>query len=231
MWHNLDDPSIPGSDPDDEPWLSPLSDPRVGPLFDIPRDIEYMLLHSASNILDIADSVTIESIKEMRFHITTVADDAYGNMGRNTQLLNYMSSRGIYNTFEDSVLAPNARHHFGFADLHASRSLIKHWETFEQSTSIEDNSLPIPIIVELHQNYPNPFNPLTTISYSLTEPSHVLLEIYNLLGQRVEVVVDKRMNPGSYTQVWQASNAPSGVYFLRIKAGDFEDTRKMVLLK
>jgi hypothetical protein len=231
MWHDLDNPSIPGAGPDDEAWLDPIIDPRIGPLFDIPRNIEYMLLHSASNILEAADSVTIDSIREMRFHITTTPNDMVGNMGRNTQLLNYMASRGIYNTFEDSVLAPDAVHHFGFADLHASKSLIKHWETFQLATSIEDDTFPIPIIAELYQNYPNPFNPLTTFSYSLAEPSHVRLEIYNILGQRVEVVVDEQKDAGSYAQTWHADDIPSGVYFYRIITGDYEDTRKMILLK
>jgi S-formylglutathione hydrolase FrmB len=231
MWHNLDDPSIPGTDPDDDTWLNPLYDPRVAPLFDSPRNIEYMLLHSASNIIELADSVTIDSIREMRFHITTTPNDMVGNMGRNTQLLNYMASRGIYNTFEDSVLAPDAVHHFGFADLHASKSLIKHWETFQQTASIEDNSFPIPKFAELYQNYPNPFNSLTAISYSLAKPSHVLLEIYNILGQRVEVIVDETQEAGGNSLTWQAGDVPSGVYFYRIIAGDYEDTRKMILLK
>ena len=98
-------------------------------------------------------------------------------------------------------------------------------------TSIDDSKALIPLLFELSQNYPNPFNPATTISYSLAEPSDVRLEIYNILGQRVTVILYERMEAGSHTLIWDAGDIPSGVYFYRIKAGDFEDTKKMLLLK
>ena len=98
-------------------------------------------------------------------------------------------------------------------------------------TSIDDVEDIIPLKFELSPNYPNPFNPSTTIKYTLAEQSHVRLEIYNILGQRVEVILDESKDAGSHTEIWQANDVPSGVYFYRIVAGDFEDTRKMMLLK
>jgi len=84
---------------------------------------------------------------------------------------------------------------------------------------------------ELSQNYPNPFNPSTTINYTLAKPSHVRLEIYNILGQRLTVIVDENKDAGSHSEIWHADDIPSGVYFYRIVAGNSEDTRKMMLLK
>jgi uncharacterized delta-60 repeat protein len=88
-----------------------------------------------------------------------------------------------------------------------------------------------PANIDLLQNYPNPFNLMTTINYSLAKPSHVRLEVYNILGQREEILVDENKDAGSYTHIWQAINFPSGIYFYRILAGDFEETRKMLFLK
>ena len=83
----------------------------------------------------------------------------------------------------------------------------------------------------LSQNYPNPFNPVTTIDYSLPENARVQLEVYNLLGQQVNVLVDKYQQAGRYTVRWNASDLSSGVYFYRIKTPGFTEVRKMTLLK
>jgi hypothetical protein len=90
----------------------------------------------------------------------------------------------------------------------------------------------------LAQNYPNPFNPTTTIRYSIKEVAHVTLKIYNVAGQLVRTLVNERQNPKQegYSVHWNGrtgSGQPvsSGVYFYRLKAGDFEKTRKMVLMK
>ncbi|HUV29731.1 MAG TPA: T9SS type A sorting domain-containing protein [Acidobacteriota bacterium] len=89
----------------------------------------------------------------------------------------------------------------------------------------------MPADFALEQNYPNPFNPATDIKFSLREASHVRLEVYNIMGQRVATLVDKRLEAGSHVVTWDASDAASGVYLYRLQAGDFTHTRKMTLLK
>ena len=89
----------------------------------------------------------------------------------------------------------------------------------------------LPTEFNLSQNYPNPFNPATTINYALAEPGHVRMEIYDILGRRLAVLIDEQKEAGYHSLIWQASNVPTGVYFYRIKTGDFEKTRKMMLLK
>jgi hypothetical protein len=93
----------------------------------------------------------------------------------------------------------------------------------------EDTQLPIEF--KLSQNYPNPFNPTTTISYSLPEPSYVVLEIYNILGQKTKTLVSEHQEAGNHTVVWQANDISSGMYFYRIVAGDHTESKKMLLLK
>ena len=83
----------------------------------------------------------------------------------------------------------------------------------------------------LTQNYPNPFNPLTIIEYTLPIRTEVNLIIYNLRGQEVTRLHDGEQPAGYHTLSWNASNFASGIYFYRLQAGDFVQTRKMVFLK
>ena len=89
----------------------------------------------------------------------------------------------------------------------------------------------LPQTLSLGQNYPNLFNPVTTIKYSLLQSGDVSLVIYNLLGEQVASVVDKHQVKGDHQIAWNASNFASGIYFYRLQASDFVQTRKMVLLK
>ncbi len=89
----------------------------------------------------------------------------------------------------------------------------------------------LPTSYSLSQNYPNPFNPSTNIAYDVPKASHVTLEIFNVLGQRVVSLVDQEMEAGSYTVEFDGSQISSGIYFYRLNAGDFADTKKMVMVK
>jgi hypothetical protein len=101
----------------------------------------------------------------------------------------------------------------------------------EGVTSVDEIDLTIPHTFELYQNYPNPFNPLTTINYSVPELSFVTLKIYDVLGNEIETLVNKEKSIGTYTFEFDASTLPSGIYFYRLKADDFVETKKMILLR
>jgi photosystem II stability/assembly factor-like uncharacterized protein len=98
-------------------------------------------------------------------------------------------------------------------------------------TGIESEIAILPDRITLHQNYPNPFNASTTISFELAEPQVVNLSVYNLLGQKVEVLLDGKLNAGTHEVRFDAGSYPSGLYFYRLKAGEHSATRTMVLLK
>lgn len=83
----------------------------------------------------------------------------------------------------------------------------------------------------LGNNYPNPFNPSTEISFSIPAASHVKLEVYNIMGQRVTTLVDGQLEAGTHTVQWNASETASGAYFYRLQADDYVGARKMLLLK
>jgi M6 family metalloprotease-like protein len=96
------------------------------------------------------------------------------------------------------------------------------------NNSYSDN---LPEKIDLFQNYPNPFNPITTIKYDLPNTSDVSLIIYDILGREVAKLVNEQQQPGSYQIKWDASTISSGIYFYSITAGDFSQTKKMILLK
>jgi len=98
----------------------------------------------------------------------------------------------------------------------------------------EDETVPENFM--LLQNYPNPFNPITNIEFTIPQAAHVKLEIFNVLGKRVVALVDEKIGAGYKIVEWdgkddQGMDVSTGVYFYRLKVGDFTQTRKMVLLK
>lgn len=98
-------------------------------------------------------------------------------------------------------------------------------------TGVEDELNPLPTEYLLSQNYPNPFNSSCAIKYSIPKSSQVSLKIFNTLGEEIEILVNEEKPVGVYEVNWNASNLPSGVYFYRLQAGDYVQTRKMILLK
>lgn len=101
----------------------------------------------------------------------------------------------------------------------------------ENIKSLEVSTAEIPDDYSLYQNYPNPFNPKTTIRVAIPELSKVTLKIYDVVGREVETLVNKELEPGYYNFAWNASSYASGVYIYRVIAGDFVQTKKLVLLK
>jgi hypothetical protein len=104
-------------------------------------------------------------------------------------------------------------------------------------TDVEENGSPdVPGGYLLSNNYPNPFNPSTSIAFDLPQRSHVTIDIFNLMGQEVARLVDEEYPAGSHTVTWNGMSSdgqsvPTGIYFYRLKAGDFIATKKMLLLK
>jgi hypothetical protein len=83
----------------------------------------------------------------------------------------------------------------------------------------------------LRQNYPNPFNPTTSIQYSVPSTQYVSLKVYDVLGRELSILVSEVKPPGSYTVKWDAHGLASGVYFYRMQAGQYTETRKLALLR
>jgi len=98
-------------------------------------------------------------------------------------------------------------------------------------TDVKTNVTTVPAKYTLSQNYPNPFNPSTVISYSIPKESRVTLKVYNVLGKEVATLVNSNQKAGEYKMQFNASKLATGVYFYTISAGDFVNTKKMLLIK
>ena len=101
----------------------------------------------------------------------------------------------------------------------------------EAMTDVEEGMPDIPAGFALEDNYPNPFNASTTIRYTLPEPSEVLIEIYDVLGRKVATLAQGKQPAGDHQVTWNANDRSSGLFFYSVQAGDFKQTRRMLLLK
>ncbi len=108
----------------------------------------------------------------------------------------------------------------------------------ESAVDVDDGTVNpnLPTMFTVSQNYPNPFNPETTVEYSLPERSHVIVEVFNVLGQRVIDLVDREMSAGNHRIMWNGRDASghevaSGVYLYRLRSEEHVETRKMLHLK
>ncbi len=101
----------------------------------------------------------------------------------------------------------------------------------ELITDVNENRNYFSTSFSLKQNYPNPFNPNTRIRYTLPEANYVSLKIYDLLGKEITILVDRTQSVGSYTYEFDGSNLSSGVYIYRLQAGEFTETKKLMLMK
>lgn len=97
--------------------------------------------------------------------------------------------------------------------------------------TLSDISHPGPLVFELQQNYPNPFNPATTIEFSLPTTEFVNLRVYDSVGKEVARLINEQVPPGNYKYTWDASDFASGVYYYKIEAGNYTQSRRLILLK
>jgi hypothetical protein len=98
-------------------------------------------------------------------------------------------------------------------------------------TGTEQTNTTLPDKFFLAQNYPNPFNPETVISFAVPKSSFVSLKIYNALGVEMTTLINEEIKSGYYNYKWNGQNLPSGIYYYKILAGEFTETRKMILVK
>jgi hypothetical protein len=102
---------------------------------------------------------------------------------------------------------------------------------YNQLIGIQPISNEIPNQFSLSQNYPNPFNPITKIKFTLPKSSFVTVVVYDAPGREIETIVNEQLNPGTYETDWNALNYPSGIYYYKLNAENYTDTKKMVLIK
>ncbi|MBK8946422.1 MAG: T9SS type A sorting domain-containing protein [Ignavibacteriae bacterium] len=191
-----------------------LLDPESKKIFLLPRNGEYRFEINSQDtnstfdfsVLDIKDGnmeslLTIDSIK----------------MENNTKAFCKVDS-----TISKTIM---------YVDTNGDGSIDTTYNSnYSKITSTKNLTL-LPSIFSLSQNFPNPFNPTTRISYTISEQSKVVLIVYDILGRKIKTLIDKIQSSGNYSIEWNASEYPSGVYFYKLQAGEFTETKKMILLK
>ena len=105
------------------------------------------------------------------------------------------------------------------------------FRSIEPTTSVEQIATTIPTSFSLEQNYPNPFNPSTTIQFAVASQAKVRVIVFDVSGREVATLVDERLPPGVYKVIFEGSDLANGVYFYRLDAGEFSQTKKLTLLK
>lgn len=153
--------------------------------------------------------------------------DMIAALGKNGQTLNVVPSLGLVLVRMGEVPDSSTE-----VSVYLNNQIWKKLnEVICNQTNVTDENIS-PTRFELYQNFPNPFNPVTTISYQLPENSNVTLIVYDVLGNEVaKLLNDNNKDAGAYNVYFSAENLSSGVYYYQIKAGEYVNTKKMILLK
>jgi len=185
-------------------------------------------------VYDPAGFVTIAEATPGR--LVSGMDVYYGNDGQTHRLgLLDLEGGGVIEAGNDDVLILDCQG-FDVINVKSVRAFDRYGNEIPVRQGMREQSEVMPQFYSLGQNYPNPFNPSTTIKYSIVNPGHVSLKIYNVLGQTVTELVDTYQNSGQYSIIWDGTDragdkVASGVYFYQLKSDEFTRSRKMTLIK
>jgi hypothetical protein len=150
------------------------------------------------------------------------------------QITNGVISSGgkIISNSNNTIVSTVGESFIGKSSNTVNQNQLGFWYAYQQTTvtDVEDEEI-IPIVFKLDQNYPNPFNPSTKIKFAVPERSNVLIKVYDILGSEVVTLVNEEMNAGRYEKNFNAAGLSSGVYLLRMEAGTYASTKKMILLR
>jgi len=163
---------------------------------------------------------------DIRSHIFRIKDDADWNMFTDDGKYVRLDEGKAYLSVAYTCLTCHTSKDVAWAAEKAET--IHEGGTFVAS---DDSPGDIPVAYSLYQNYPNPFNPTTTISFDLKETSVVEITLYNATGQEITTLMNERLPAGHHSLSFSAQDLPSGMYLYRLKANDFVETKKMVLMK
>jgi hypothetical protein len=165
-----------------------------------------------------------------------------GSQGKNTALKTVEVYDPLTNTWESLPDMPQAMVFFSGAVLNNKiytfggtedwqTNIWDVWQFDPTSVTGVEQELTGPKEFVLCQNYPNPFNPTTNFEFRISDFGFVSLKVYDLLGREVATLVNEEKPAGTYEVIWNAENLSSGVYFYQLKAGDFIESKKMILLR
>lgn len=159
-------------------------------------------------------------------------DNLFGMLGsakRTFKMFGGFAPNVAYSSISDSIGIINIGTGLSY-NMSLSGAVIN-GKTYGTIVGVKETPHPIPIAFSLSQNFPNPFNPTTQIRFEIPISGFVTLKVYDILGREVATLVNEKKTPGTYEVEWNAGNVSSGVYFYRLNAGNFVETRKMILMR
>ncbi len=193
----------------------------IGPFYRVP--IKLFIRNDGSN-------TTAENVRAYlttsNSHVVGI-DNNYQNFGNIAAGQTILSPDSFIIRFQNANPIENITLHIDFS----SDGKVWWQDSTDIVVGIKHLDVTVPLSFDLKQNYPNPFNPSTTIEFDLPKTSQVTLKVFNILGEEVVTLVSERLSAGSYSYEWDAANLASGVYLYRLQAGNYVQTRKMILMK
>jgi hypothetical protein len=189
------------------------------------------------NLVSPANNSTTNLTPQLRWDSIPAASTYRCRIATDSNMSNIvLDSSNLVNRFMNvppGRLQPNTRYYWR---VNASNSCVTsaystRWSFVTSITGITQTGTEIPKVFKLYTNYPNPFNPSTSIKFDVPKGGFVNIEIFNIVGQSVAQLVNMNLNAGSYNVYWDASAYPSGIYFYRIVSSEFNETKKMILVK
>jgi len=180
------------------------------------------------------------SLSFLGFANVVSEDNAWGHWTMPTKILTFrahvVDNEQLLDMVAEDAIGPGEDIRQGKANIgdvsgNAGYTVNQNYASFHFVATGIDEEAAIPDVYFLSNNYPNPFNPTTLFKYGLPEDAQVVFEIYDVLGRRVETLLNEKQQAGYHEVTWNGDKAASGMYFVRMTAGDFNSTKKMVLLK
>lgn len=142
------------------------------------------------------------------------------------------SGGNVVSNSNNNIVSTVGESFIGKSSNTINQNQLGFWYAYQQIIITEvENEETIPIVFKLEQNYPNPFNPSTKIKFAVPEKSNVLIKVYDILGSEVTTLVNEEMDAGWYENNFNAAGLSSGVYLFRMEAGNYVNTKKMILLR
>ena len=183
-------------------------------------------------------AVSLENSQALISWLPSIDDDfQYYNLGKDSDetFQNAQSFNTAQNSFTDSDVEDGMMYFYRIRAADYSGNWSDYSEIVQLSTLSNDNTNVAERFM-LHQNYPNPFNPMTTLQYDIPEDAFVKFRVFDMSGNAVKTLVNKTMTSGFKSIRWDATNnlgqpVSAGVYLYTIEAGEFRQTKKVILLK
>ena len=184
-------------------------------------------MYNRNGLNDISIS-SINVLTAVGFWDSTYYGDLYGSVLRSTDSGNTWSMQ----TFNQTEMLNGISFVGDYTGwIVGNNGTILHTTNGGVSFVEEEQIDEVPSEFLLSQNYPNPFNPSTKIKYSVPQPSQVQIKVFDVLGNEIETLVSEEKPTGTYEITWNAASLPSGVYFYQLQAGEFIQSKKMILIK